>query len=225
MTVNELIRRSMRLLNELGTGEAMEAAVAEDGLSVLNSLVESLGNEGLLIYAQSTNNIPLIVNQASVTVGPSGAVVTERPVEVLASSYILTGTLSTPLQILTAQAYSDIGLKADAGPPVALFPLMGLPNATMFIWPVPSVACTLILNSNKRLQTFTLIDNTIVMPDGYEKMLAYNLAVDLAPEFGVKLSRDILTGAANSKRILKRTNTQVPFLGMPSAVMGNGLYR
>jgi hypothetical protein len=222
MTALDIINRALRLLGVIANGEAATGAEASDALSVLNSLIQSFGNESLLIFADSTDQIAVAAGQGSLTIGPSGSTVSPRPVRVLETTYLQLGDLSYPLVPLNPWEYNAIGLKAQTtGIPDSIYVEAGMPNTTIYLYPVPSQDVTLVLRSNKRLATLNLTDQ-ISFPDGYERMLAYCLAVDLAPEYDRQLRPDVLRIAVASKKTLKRANAQIPRMDMPGGIPGCG---
>lgn len=214
-TALDIIKRSLRLLGVYAIGEQPSDDEASDGLMVLNALLDGLANDSFLIAVKSQDSIPLTANQASVTVGPSGSFVTTRPVEVLESSYILYQGVSYPLAVLTLQDYTAIPVKTITGVPSAIYPAMGMPNVTITPYMVPSDSMTLVLESNKQITSFSSLTTTLALPPGYERLLAYLLAVDLAPEFEIAPSQAVMTGAASAMKRLKRVNMQIPRLQMP----------
>lgn len=222
MTALDLINRALRILGVIANGEAATGAEATDALSVLNSLVQSFGNESLLIFADSTDEIAMAAGQGSLTIGPTGTTVSPRPVRVLETTYVQIGDLSYPLAPLNAWEYNAIGLKAlTTGIPDSIYVDAGMPNTTIYLYPIPAQDMTLVLRSNKRLATLSLTDE-LVFPDGYDRMLAYCLAVDLAPEYDRQLRPDVLRIAVASKKTIKRANAQIPRLDMPHGIPSSG---
>lgn len=214
----DIIKRSMRLLGVYAIGEDPDAAESQDGLTALNSLLASLSNESLLVYARSKDAIALTAGQASFTIGPSGTTVSARPVKVLGESYLTIGTVSYPLELLTLEQYNAIGIKTLSSIPRALYVQAGMPDVTVYLWPQPSEAATLNLWSDKLLTSFPALTTQVSLPPGYERMLAFLLAIDLAPEYEREPSPTVIRQAAAARRVLKRTNTEVPQLDMPYGV-------
>jgi hypothetical protein len=82
---------------------------------------------------------------------------------------------------------------------------------------------TLNLWSNKVLQSFANASDVLTLPNGYERALGYCLAEEMGPEFDVQVSADIKQKALQARKVIKRTNTEVPRLQMPYGVpMGRG---
>lgn len=218
-TAIDIISRAMRLLGVYSIGEAPSAEESADGLASLNSMLDSWAGQSLFIYAQSVDAIPLTSGQATYTVGPSGSTITTRPVEVLQSSYVDYQGVSYPLVVDTLADYNTIPVKAlIAGIPNQIYALMGLPDITVTVWPVPSAAMTLNLWSNKLIQSFASLTDQLVMPPGYERALAFSLAEELAPEYQMTASPDIIKKAMFARKVIKRVNTEIPRLRMPYGI-------
>jgi hypothetical protein len=223
-TALDIIKRSLRLLGVYALGEEPSASEAQDALTAMNALMGTLSN-GAMIYAKTLDTIAIAAAQASVTVGPTGTTVTARPVRVLDESYTVIDGVSYPLDVVTLQEYNDISVKATGGIPVALWPQMDMPDVTLTFWPVPAVAMTLNLWSDKLLASFPALTTTVSLPPGYEDGLAFILAETLAPEYQVAVPPQVKIGAGRSRRILKRTNLQIPKqrLDVPG-MWGGGYY-
>jgi hypothetical protein len=224
-TALTLIKRALRLLGVYSKGEDPDPDEAQDGLSALNALMGSLANEGLLVHARSLDEIALSAGTASLSVGPSGDTITDRPVKALPESYIELGGVSYPLEVLTLAQYNAIGVKDTQGIPRGIYAQMDMPDATVYLYPVPSEAMTLKLWSEKQIASFGSLTTEVHLPPGYDRMLAFLLAIDLAPEFQTEPPAAVIRGAATARRSLKRTNAEVPQLDMPRGVPGNVGFR
>lgn len=216
-TALDIIKRAMRLLGVYSAGEDMSPEESSDALDVLNALLAEFSN-GSMVYAKTLDTIALAANQASVTVGPTGSTVTSRPVRVLPESYVVLSGVSYPLSVLTLQDYDSIGLKTMTGIPRNLWVQADMPNVTVTMWPVPSEAMSLNLWSAKQFASFPSLTTSVSLPPGYENALPNLLAVEMAPEYEVQPPGAVLQAAARGRRILKRTNLQVPTLSLPRDV-------
>jgi hypothetical protein len=63
---------------------------------------------------------------------------------------------------------------------------------------------------------------TYDFPPGYQRMVENNLAIEVAPDFNVQPSVMLQGMAANSKRLLKRTNYRTPQMNMRYQGSGHG---
>lgn len=218
-TAIELIESALRLNGVYSIGDTTSAEEAQDGLNVLNDLIDSLGVSNLMIYAQSLDQIPLVTSQASYSIGPTGTdLVTTTPIEVLEASTITYQGVDYQLSKWTLQDYNSISLKTVGGTPGILYPQMSFPDIEVFLWPVPVTGMTLNLWSNKAITSFPDLTTQVSLPAGWKKMLRYLLAVDLAPEYDVPIPPDVLRQAAVIRKNIKRTNSQIPILEMPMGI-------
>jgi hypothetical protein len=218
VTCIDLIKRAYRLIGVYSIGETPSADESTDGLTALNAMLGDWANEGLMVYANTTDTVPLTAGVSAYTIGASGGVVANRPQEVLSASYIQYGTVSFPLVLLTQAQYNDIQVKTTGGIPTSLFYSADFPNGTITLFPVPQDTMTLNLVSKKQLTVFQYITDIVSMPPGYENAIVFNLAKYLSAEFGMPLPPQVERQAAGSKRTLKRTNNSVPILQIPYGI-------
>jgi hypothetical protein len=61
----------------------------------------------------------------------------------------------------------------------------------------------------------------LAFPPGYLRAFRYNLACELAPEFGVEPTGQVMRIAMTSKRNLKRVNNPGDIMAMPYPLIGS----
>lgn len=224
-TALDIIKKATRLLGVYAIGEELSADESQDGLSALNAMLDSWANENLLIYAKTLDTVNLIAGQSSFTMGPTGTTVTTRPVFVDSSSYITYQNVTYPLQKLTLADYNSIGLKNQtSGIPTSFWPLMNFPDITITLWPVVADSMTMSVWSNKLITTFPTLTTAISLPPGYERLVIYSLAEELAPEYDVTVPPGVAMIAAKARRNIKRTNTEPGLMSMPYGIPGANNY-
>jgi len=122
---------------------------------------------------------------------------------------ILNGGLDYPVAILNVEDYEMIGLKTLNGPwPKALYyqPTEVLGN--IFVWPNPAQG-EMHIFADTLFNRYTSINDTMLLPEGFESCLEWCLAERLMPQYGKASPTQIQmvnAFAAQSKSILKRTN-------------------
>lgn len=207
-TALTIIKRALRLLGVYATGEEPSADESSDALAALNALMDSLSNDALQVFARSVDAIALSAGTASVTVGPSGSTITGRPVEVLGQSFITVAGEDHPLELYTLDQYNAIREKTERGLPSAIYVQADMPDVTVYVWPVPEQAATLNLWSNKQIRQFTSLTTELALPPGYERMLAFMLAEEIAPEYDREPPATVVRKAAEARLLIMATNSE-----------------
>lgn len=223
MTVSDLIKNSLRLIGAIASGETPSASEQADALSSLNSLLESWSAEGLMIFNNTREVFPFIPDQQSYTLGSGGNFDTIRPQQITQVGVEVFSTGGTkaelPVDLVNVQEWAAITVKETRSSiPSKVYAQGNYPLETLNFWPIPSVANNVVIYSLKPLTTFATSADIISMPNGYARALTYNLAVELAPEFGKDPSALVLNTAAESKATIMRYNIEPIY--MQSDVMG-----
>lgn len=205
-TAGSIITRALRLLGALGEGQTPSATQYTDGLEVLNAMVDSWRNERLMVYQLQKESVSW-VSGASKTIGAGGDWNTTRPVRIEAAFVRDAMGNDYPMQVLRDRTeYDAIILKTTTSNlPSWLFYDPAYPLGTIYLYPVPSASVTIYIDTWAVLSGFSSTSDSISLPPGYERALAYNLAVDWAPEFG-EAQPNVIQLAASSKRGVKSIN-------------------
>jgi len=217
MTAREMIASSLRLLGVLASSETATSDEANDALTSLNQMLSSWSNENLVVYQKVRDEFTLTAADGSYTWGTTagaGNFTTARPAQVLKANLELQGTdpQEIPLKILTLEEYAGLSLKSlDSSFSQAVYFDGAFPNMGVEFYPVPSVAEHVVFYSLKPFSVLTL-STELSYPPGYEKAIRYNLALDLAPEYGRAPDALIMQQAIETKAEIKRKNLQTPKL-------------
>jgi hypothetical protein len=219
-TANEIISRSLRLLQVLGQGRrTLTANELSDGLESLNSMLEAFSIERLMVYQILEENFPLVAGTANYTIGVGGTFNTTRPVKIESAFLRDSSSIDYPLQIINNEAYDSVTLKTTSSRPQYLFYDPIYPLAYVRLMYVPQYADTIYINSWKQLQQFTDGTTSIALPPGYLRMIVYNLAIEMNAEYGTKLAPEVVAIATQSKGALKRLNAPSPISSVAEAAM------
>jgi hypothetical protein len=223
-TAQTIINRAMRLIGALEAGETPTADETTDVLYALNSMLESWRLERLMVYAITDTTKTLTPNDAVYTVGPSQDIDVVRPIKV-DSAYVTDNGIDVPITIADKQAWDRIADKDTTTTyPTILYYEPTYPNALIKLWPVPTVANVLTLKLWGVLGGFATAATSVSLPPGYERALAYNLAVEIAPEFQLPVPEAVVGLALNSKASIKRVNSPLIVSQIESASMNGGRY-
>lgn len=224
MTALQIIQAALRLIGVLASGEPLGASEATDGLVSFNNMLDSWSNEKLIAFPVLRESFPL--SSAGLlqtyTWGTTGILASARPMNVKKAIIQLSGTtpaIELPLDILNVDEYAAVVLKTlTSNFPLYCYIDDAYPNKNVSVWPVPTDSTnSLVFYSTKPLASAAL-NTPLSVPPGYLRAMQFNLAVDLAPEYGKQVPAGVTAIAVTSKADIKRTNTKPVYLGVDSAL-------
>lgn len=186
----ELITKALQKNGVLVKSETPDSDEASDALDALNMLVSAWANDSMMIIARTQESFNLTANDEVYTIGSGADFNTERPLFIV-EAHVRNSNIDYPLEIITDEDYNLIPDKQTSSIPRFLNYSNAYPTATIKLWPKPDIAYTLFLTSEKTITSFTLTGD-VSLPPGWERALIFNLAVDLAPDYGEAVSSDAL---------------------------------
>lgn len=227
-TVAELIRGAFKTLGVLAAEETPTAAEETDALGTLNDLLDSWAGESLVLFAALRSTYTLVPLAQPHTIGVGGTFNVTRPTRIERASLAqVDGSLVTkeyPLQILSDAEWQAIGDKSGIGTPQVLWVESSYPLMQLRFLPRPIAADTLVLYTSQQLGRFTATSDNFDFPPGYARAIRTNLALELAPEYGVSASAELANNASESKATLKRMNQRPSYLRSDPAVQAAGRF-
>lgn len=221
-TSGELINSTMRLIGVLAEGETPTADMSNDALTAMNQMLDSWSTERLAVFSTQDQVFTWPAATISRTLGPSGDFVGNRPIALDDSTYFKDAStgISYGIQIINQQQYDGIAVKTVTSTyPQVLWLNMNMPDIEMFVYPVPTRALEWHFISVEELTQPADLYTDLVFPPGYLRAFRYNLACELAPEFGMEPSRQVQRIAMVSKRNIKRINNPGDIMGMPYPIL------
>ena len=217
-TAGDIINGSLRLIGQLAEGEAPSADTAQDALAAMNQMIESWNTERLSVYATEDQVFLWPPSLASRTIGPTGDFVGNRPVQVNDATYFKdpASGLSFGIKMINQDQYSGIALKTVRSTyPQVMWVNDTYPDVTITIYPIPTKELEWHIVSVQPLAQPAVLATDLFFPPGYLRAFRYNLACELAPEFGVEPSPQVARIAMTSKRNLKRVNNPGDIMAVP----------
>ena len=221
-TASEIINGSLRLLGVLAEGDTPSAATSADGLAAMNQMIDSWNTEKLSTFNTQDQVFTWPTDQITRTLGPTGDFVGNRPVLLDDSTYYRDAStgVSFGIKFINQQQYNGIAVKTVTSTyPQVMWINMEAPNITMTIFPKPTRALEWHFISVEELTQAATLATALVFPPGYLRAFRYNLACELAPEFGVEPSTQVKRIAMVSKRNLKRINNPDDIMGLPYSLV------
>lgn len=229
-TAGDQINAALRLIGVLAEGEQPSAATLYDAIAAFNQMIDSWSTERLSVFCTIDNTVTWPSGQSTQTIGPTGDfAVNPCPLEIDDATYYAISNISYPLTLINEAQYNSITLKSSTSTLPQVLYAEKVPGLTenqirMKLWPVPTQDIELHVISVSQLYQITDETDVLYYPPGYLRAIKYNLAVELAPEFGVEASRTVKRIAQESKRNIKRINNPGDVMSMPSGLMGTPRY-
>ena len=213
--VSDITDVALRLCGVRVPGATREA----EALSALNLMLKDW-EENMLIPTKE--DLTLVVGQSEYTIGTGGDFDTTRP-ESIMSAYILDSDYySYGVDVFMApQDYDKVSLKIDEARPNKLYYAAAFSSelATIYFNSEPETAETFVLTSFKGITEYDALTDTVVQPPEYEKCMAYNLAIDLAPEYSIQLMTTVIQQAIIMKAKIESRNLKVPLCELDNAIL------
>lgn len=221
ITAQDLISGALKLLGVLAAGETLKPADAVDGFARLNELIDSWGTQRMTMFTTARSVYSLVSGTRDYTIGPGGTFNQARPMFIDAVSIIpnFTPAIEVPISLYSDDQWAALPYKTFAtGWVNAIYydyadaSLLG----TISIYPTINVSgFSLVLYTPTAVTQFADLTTIYSLPPGYAKALRFNLAVTLAPEYGLTPLPAVSVGADDSLAWVKRSNTRLPELSMP----------
>lgn len=232
VTSQQLINSALRLINVLATGETPDAAMSSDALFVLNQMLDSWQAEQLMIYTILRQEFALN-SQQTYTMGPGGDFDVARPAKIDRLSIINLNNpaqpLELPLDYITDAQWQAIPVKLiSSALPQVVYDDGAFPLRNLNYWPVPNQfpVKTAIYSWSALTEFADLGATQYTFPPAYFKAIRYNLAIDLAPEYGQQVQPAVAAQAISSKAVVKGINAPLVDLRCDPALVvpGRSLY-
>jgi hypothetical protein len=223
-TAGDQINRALRLLGVLAEGETPAASVSQDALMALNQMIDSWNTERLSIFNTIDQVFTWPAGEIQRHLGPTGEFVGVRPVLLDDATYYRDpGTnVSFGIKFINQQQYDGIAVKTVTSTyPQVMWINMEYPNIQMTVYPKPTRDLEWHFISVQELDQPATLVTEILFPPGYLRAFVYNLAMEIAPEFGVEPSPQVQRIAMTSKRNLKRINNPDDIMSMPYAIVAS----
>ena len=222
-TAGDQINRALRLLGVLAEGETPSAATSQDALVALNQMIDSWNTERLSVFSTQDQIFSWPSSEIKRTLGPSGDFVGNRPVQLLDSTYYIAPSgVSYGIKFINQDQYDGIAVKtATSTFPQVIFVNNTYPDVEMYVYPKPTQTLEWHFISVQELTQPANLATQLHFPPGYMRAFTYNLAMEIAPEFGVEPSPQVQRIAMTSKRNLKRINNPNDIMSLPYGVVAN----
>jgi hypothetical protein len=203
--VENIIKGSLRLVGV----RSPTAEQKNETLEALNAFLGALDINAYNIYVNTKEELTLVASQGTYTLGVGGDLNSARP-ESIVTVYWQDSTNDQDIFVhpITEPEYDDITDKTVEGRPTRWFLASEYPLAKLYLNPVPDGADKLKITSRKPF-TVVELNDSFTLPNGYDRMLKFNLAVEIAPEHDAVLDPMVIREAAKSLNEIQRKNAKL----------------
>jgi hypothetical protein len=221
----DIIKASLRILGVIDKGESPSAAEMQEALQALNMLIDSWSADSLTSIAMTQESFQLWPGVSEYTIGPYLGTLpapnfwwnTTKPIDVNSAFYRDSGNNDYQVDWIDKLEYDGYVDKITAtGPPQYFTYDQGETQQLnqvgyIYIYPVPDLSTySLFIESIKPFTSFTNLTDVFTFPPYYERAFKYNLAIELAPEYGLPIQPAIAKIAEDSFKIVERNNVSTP---------------
>ena len=221
-TAFDQIKAALRLIGQLAEGEEPTPQAAQDALNAMNQMIDSWNTERLSVFNTQDQTYLWPVGEITRTLGPSGDFVGNRPVLLDDATYYRDPqtNVSFGIKFINQQQYDGIAVKTVTSTyPQVMWINMEYPNITMTVYPKPTRLLEWHFISIEELSKPATLNTELFFPPGYLRAFKYNLAMEIANEFGVEPMPQVSRIAMTSKRNLKRINNPDDIMSMPYSLV------
>jgi hypothetical protein len=193
--ISNLIYRAYRIIGVLGeAGRGYSTSELNDGIDVLNSLLDAWGIDRLKVWTIAAAQYPFTSSKQIWTIGidPSGNTIADfgvaRPTRIEQANIITQipggNPVRTSLELLDDQAWSQIKVQNVASSiPTKLYDDYADPLSSLYLWPYPNAGGQIELYTWQLFSRYSSATDLLQVPPGYLRAIEYNLALELAPRF------------------------------------------
>lgn len=230
MTVGDLIRMALKECGALGVGQTASAEDSNDALIKTNWMLGQWNRRRWLVY-RTLDASCVATGAVTYSVGPGGDFDTPRPnsleggfLRQLVNGGNPTNPVDYPMSLIDAREdYNRIAIKTLTPFPQYYFYDPTFPKGTLYPWPVPQASIyEMHISLKSELTAFASLVEEIETPPEYLEAMLYNLAVRLAPSYGMEAPPTVKNLATASLATLRGSNMQIKRAQLPPAVLPRG---
>jgi len=210
MLLSKTIDGALRLLGVLAAGEEASPTEHEDALDRLNGMIDGFNIQNFTVshLQEKVYSPPSIGWTSKVTIGTdiNNTFVEVAPMSVQAAFFRDIAGVDFKMTPIGINEWADMVWKNIVAPPLKYYENYYGHNLALQFDTVPYANYTLhLICKLPYVGNYKPTDN-IDWDYGFEEMLRYQLAVRLAPEYGMQLRADIAAAAQNLMQNIKRRN-------------------
>jgi len=208
MTVNDAIKRALRLLGVLDPQVEPEAGMVAEALIALNGMLASWSAQQNAIYAPTDKTFSTVAGTSSYTIGSGATIDVTRPKNIMVAWIRESDDTDYPLEIIAMENYTSIVDKTVSSRPTQLYHERSYPTGTIYLYYEPDKVYTVHMKLWAAFTIYTTTTESLALPLEYEDAICSNLAIRLAPEYQTSIRQELALMASDSFNTVKNLNAQ-----------------
>lgn len=221
-TALTIITDAMVEIGAYAPGDTVSSVHQQLGLLRFQNQLDSWQADALTLNLQDRDTFLLTSGTSTFTIGPSGNLVTTRPVFVAGVNYLNPGSSpanEVPMAPMDSDQFMALSIKGlSSSLPQQYYYDAAMPNATMFIWPTVSQNVTLALYLDRGIDIPATITTSVTGPQGYAEAFMYQLALRLCGPMAKPTPPGLAEMAAAAFARMKRPNIDPGLMGIDQAL-------
>lgn len=191
LTQYQFIDAALRTLGVLALDQTPEATQYTNALVKLNGLVGELRVKGLQIFQRTTYTMTLTNGTSSYNIGTGLTLNTPYPLHLLQAIRLdANSSTRVDMDIIANSNFNRLPSNSS-GVPIQINYQPKMNMGVVQLWPTPdsysATNVTIQLTYLRPLEYFSSSTDTADFPEEWVSAIIYNLAVRLAPEYGIPL--------------------------------------
>lgn len=178
MTAEQMVQAACEELGYIAGGETASGDDVVLGMRQLNWMLKSLTARGVNLWREQEITV-------TVPTGSASTVLDASVEDVLSARVQVNQAYQRTIYRYERAQYFSLPNKATPGSPTAYYVDRQRNAAVLYLWPVPNVSMTVLLDVSRAVQDVTLPDQTVDVPQKWTEALYCALAARLAGPFGV----------------------------------------
>lgn len=208
-------------------GEVVSADLMQIALRYFQRQLNAWKADELSLAVSNRVTFTLLAGTASSTIGPTGAIVTQRPVFVNQINYIVPGStppVEVPMGPMSDQQFQNLSIKSlSSSLPTEYYYQTSVTseNGTIIWWPVVTQTVDLALYLQAGVEEPATLDTILTVPPAYEDAFHYDLAYRLCGPMARPMPDQLPGMRQQALMMMKRPNLDPGILGVDPAITGS----
>lgn len=223
-TARQILEDASRQIGVLALGEVLTSEEANQGLRTLNRMLSLWSNKKLLVFNVAIEEFTLVSGTNSYTLGSGATFNTTVPIHISAAFIKDSAGNELPARLtFDSKEWGRVSVKSSTSQyPTLIYIDKDFPNNTVYLYPTPGAANTLILHNWRQLSSVATLTTALSFPEGYEELIMYALAQRLCPEYGKVFTQDLRILLNDAMSTIKRANMKIVQIGVDKALVNGG---